>query len=367
MKKCINTILLIVIVLSFTGCSLTDIKKDSDIETGEESVIEGEQGLDSESNTESSQDSSTDSSTESSTESSQDSNQESTTTLTKVSLDEWDSARMDFFNPYIDEPDNFETQEDYFYIICYMLMNHLESYSFTIEDPTYDTEQVYEILEGNVVDAYEDATLVLNTYTDFWSRLKGECSQKVDGAGNVLAFTYTFTLAQKDGLDSEEAMEELYLAEEACVELVDAMFEDGRLSSDMTEKERAYALYKWICENVDYAYDAPDSEGDEVKPDNCYSAMIERCAVCQGISGAYVQLCRLAGVDMYVQLGYTATGAHSWCKIEMDGTWYYIDPTWGITGADDDEVYSDDWFWVTQEFMESYPGNSREFTSYLEP
>lgn len=274
---------------------------------------------------------------------------------------QWDTAKYDFFEEYMDEPIGFETYDDYYQILCYMLLNHLDTYEYTVENPDYGVDRVQEILEVDIVEAYEEVTLFLNTYTDFWSRLTTECKQMVNEEGEVVSLSYTLTLTQKDEMNIEEVKEKQLLAEEACFVLIEEMFLDGTLSSEMNEYERAYIIYQWIGENVAYDYDSPLETSDELKSDNCYSAIIEKCAVCQGITGAYTQLCRLAGVEMYVQLGTTQSGPHSWCKLEMGDEWFYIDPTWSITGAEEGEVYTDKWFFVTQEFMETYESNPREF------
>ncbi len=277
---------------------------------------------------------------------------------------QWDTARYDFYEIYLEEPTGFDSYEDYYRIICYMLLNHLDTYEFVVEEPDYGVDRIEEILQNDIIEAYEDVSLLLNTYTDFWSRLTAECKQMVNEEGEVISLTYTLILTQKDGMDVEEVKENQLLAEEACFELIETMFQDGTLTCEMTEKERAYVLYQWIGENVNYDYEVSSEISNASISDNCYSAMIDKCAVCQGITGAYVQLCRLAGVEMYIQLGTTQSGPHSWCKLEIGDEWFYIDPTWAITGAQEGEPYTDKWFFVTQEFMENYDGSPREF--YLE-
>lgn len=299
---------------------------------------------------------------------------ESTDENTELLIDEndtedaWECAKWDFYEGYMEELTSFDTYDDYYHLICYMLLNHIDTYEFTIEDPDYGVEEVHGILEDEMAQAYDDVTLFLNSYTDFWSKFQAECSQTMDSEGNILSFTYTFVLSQKDGLDSEDVQEEVVLAEERCEEVVNELFEGGMLTVDMTEQDRAYVIYQWVGANISYAYDAPATDSDELKPDNCYNAMVEGEAVCQGITGAYVMLCRLAGVEMYVQLGNTMDGAHSWCKMldEETGEWMYIDPTWAITGAESGEEYTDKWFWVTQEYMESYERNPRTFTEHVD-
>lgn len=270
---------------------------------------------------------------------------------------EWDCAKLDFFEPYMEEPTSFVTYDDYYNLICYMLLNHLTTYEFTVENPEYGAEVVQEILEEDVLSAYSDVALFLNTYTDFWSRFVGECEQTLDSSGNVTEYTYIFTLSPKDGTDSDETASELLEAEQVCFELINEMFEEDILTASMSEKEKAYVLYLWICENVEYSYESTYSSSGVTRADNCYDAMVEQCAVCQGITGAYIQLCRVAGVEMYIQIGTTDGNAHSWCKMEVDGTWIYIDPTWGITGGNVEK-----WFWLTQEEMEEISGYTRSFT-----
>lgn len=216
-----------------------------------------------------------------------------------------------------------------------------------------------------MIRAYDESTLELNAYTDLWSYFTVSSSQSYDGDDMVLEVTYKFEISNKDGKSNDRVKQESVEAQQACENLVEDMFVDGRLTSTMTIKEKAHVLYQWIAENVSYAYDAPGPESVEIKPDNFYDAMIVRSAVCQGITGAYVELCRAAEVPMYVQLGYTSGVPHSWCKIEVDGVYQYIDPTWGITDVGEGEQYSEKWFWVTQEFMETYEGNEREFTKFL--
>lgn len=279
----------------------------------------------------------------------------------------WDSARWDFYESYMVEPESCVTYEDCFDILCYIILNDLDEYSFVVENPEYVDGEVQGLIEEDVIQAYKDVTLLLNTYTDFWSGLSVVSEEELNAKDVVVKVTYTFALYHKDGMDNEEVKEKIAEAESACEEIVNAMFADGTLSETMTDKEKAYACYVWICDNVTYAYDSPDADSDEIKKDNFYNAVIEGSAVCQGITGAYIELCRLAGVEMYIQVGYTNGEAHSWCKIEdTDGEWVYIDPTWAISGAHDDETYKDKWFWVTQEFMETYEGHTREFTTYVE-
>lgn len=274
----------------------------------------------------------------------------------------WDGASYDLYLEYMEEPTSYSSYEDFYDIICYMLLNHITSYEFTIEAPNYDADRIKEILEEDIVTAYNDVSLFLNTYTDFWSEFTGACSQTVDQDGNLVSITYTFTLAQKDGMDTQEVYEKQLESEEVCWDLINEMFEEGYLSLEMSAKERAYVIYQWVGENISYAYENGENN---IKQDNCYNAIVEGSAVCQGITGAYIELCRLAGVEMYIQVGYTDDGAHSWCKIQDEDAWVYIDPTWGITGASDNETYTNKWFWVTQEFMESYENNSRVFTTYV--
>ena len=56
-------------------------------------------------------------------------------------------------------------------------------------------------------------------------------------------------------------------------------------------------------------------------------------AVCEGISYTFMLLARIEGIECYQVTGDATNNgskvAHAWNKVNLDGTWYCIDATWG--------------------------------------
>ncbi len=270
-----------------------------------------------------------------------------------------------YFQGYEEKPTSCSTYEDVVYILCYMLLNDIPEFEISVIDFYTVDGNVQMITEEDVVLAYKDVSLSYSMYTDFWSKLSADSMEVSDKDGNIISINYTFVLSNKYEVEAEDLIDNIESMESFAALLMESMYSEGTLSDEMTYEEKAYVLYQWMGENIAYSYDSLEAEEYEVKKDNAYECLINGEAVCQGISSAYVYLCRLAGVPMSIQLGYTDGTAHSWCKIEVDGIWMYVDPTWGLTGAKDGEIYTDTWFWVTQEFMEEQTTGGREFVEYM--
>jgi len=67
--------------------------------------------------------------------------------------------------------------------------------------------------------------------------------------------------------------------------------------------------------------------------DSSYAAMVDNLSICYGFSEALTFLYIQAGLNA-VTVGCfdsdTGNGAHAWVMVEIDGIWYYADPTWDI-------------------------------------
>lgn len=281
---------------------------------------------------------------------------------------EWNSARMDFYHIYMEEPTTCVNYEDCYALLGYMIVNNIELYEFTIDNPDYIEEEPQILTDIEVTQAYEDITLVLNTYTDLWSGLSASAEEVKNEEGEIIKVNYVFTLYNKDGMEVSAIKEKIEEANQTCIDLINEMYESEEITSDMNDKEKAYVLFQWFEEHVSYAYDSPSVDSEGLKQDNFYEAIVNEEAVCQGITGAYVHMCRLAGIDAYEQLGYADETPHSWCKVwdEDYNEWRYIDPTWGISNLSNESSDSDKWFWVTREFMENDEVCSRVFVEHIE-
>ena len=128
------------------------------------------------------------------------------------------------------------------------------------------------------------------------------------------------------------------------------------VSDDMTDYEKALAIFDWLCYTVHYDYDLVELNeilGKSTSPWEIHDYRgfyIEGVfydggqAVCDGIAKTYALLCGIEGIECYKVSGYGGSAAgfdyskpeanHAWNKIKLDlnndgeGEWYTVDATW---------------------------------------
>lgn len=106
----------------------------------------------------------------------------------------------------------------------------------------------------------------------------------------------------------------------------ESLYASGKLTTDMSEFEKAKVLYFEILNCCAYETSKPT-------PDNAhlpYAALCLGSAVCDGYTGAYNLLLRLEGINCRGIL----SDHHLWSEAVLDGTTYHIDTTWGDAGID---------------------------------
>ncbi|MBR1747089.1 MAG: InlB B-repeat-containing protein [Clostridia bacterium] len=174
------------------------------------------------------------------------------------------------------------------------------------------------------------------------------------------------------------------------------------VDDDMTDIEKAHAIYDWLIDYVvydhDLAYVVPatiaeernalvteynnmsegtekeekrkeiDAKDREIKTYKGFyleGVFVDRRAVCDGISKAYALLCNIEGIECVQVTGYAwktdenrefvldaqgnkvqGTG-HAWNKIKINGFWFVVDPTHGGTVISSMEVLNHGYFFIT--------------------
>lgn len=115
--------------------------------------------------------------------------------------------------------------------------------------------------------------------------------------------------------------EEIAERQEKIETLVAAIFE--QMPAGMDDYGTVKYLYEYVIEHTQYQLDAPDSQ-------NICSVFLNGESVCQGYAKALQYLVQEAGLEATLVLGYVENGdGHAWDLVQMDGDWYYVDPTWG--------------------------------------
>lgn len=120
---------------------------------------------------------------------------------------------------------------------------------------------------------------------------------------------------------------------------VDAALAES-INDAMSASEKATALNNWLITHTAYDYAALDasSAGADLTPmmsawraDGVFTGS---AVVCLGYAEAYSALMNAAGVPTVVVTGEVLdAGGHAWNKVNIDGRWLAVDPTWNDTEA----------------------------------
>ena len=103
-----------------------------------------------------------------------------------------------------------------------------------------------------------------------------------------------------------------------------------------TKREKARAIYDWICENIAY-----DTSYSIYTADECYD---NKKGVCRAYSELFYRLCEPIGVECYVVSGISkdydnkiSERGHVWIMAEVEDGPILIDPTWGAGFVENNE------------------------------
>ena len=149
------------------------------------------------------------------------------------------------------------------------------------------------------------------------------CSASAEPAATEgrTAVLITYNISYYTTAEQEEA------TGEKVAEIVEGLDLEGK-----TEKEKADAVYDYICSNVSYDYEHW-GESDYSLKRTAYAALVDGNAVCQGYCAALYRLLLAAGVDNRIIYGtgcHDSKGSenHTWNLIDVYGVYYNADVTW---------------------------------------
>lgn len=172
--------------------------------------------------------------------------------------------------------------------------------------------------------------------------------------------TYEFPIDKSENSIAVAYSDELYIAVQngvrpipaagSAAETIYAMARDVLrkiCTDDMTDVQKAHAIYDWIMWKVTYdtpatgvnkggealsAYYLEGVFGDGMTKIN--GVAYENYAVCDGMSKAYAMMCNMEGIECVRVVGTAGhsmqdAGGHAWNKVKLNGSWYAVDCTWG--------------------------------------
>lgn len=111
-------------------------------------------------------------------------------------------------------------------------------------------------------------------------------------------------------------------------------------TEDMTEFDKAKAIYTYLGENVEYVNDdSKDRVKVIMKTHYLYDAICKKKTNCDGFANAFSLLCSLNGIKNFEKTDDPPKDeiGHTWNTVLLDGTWYNVDATAS------DEVLAEDW------------------------
>ena len=115
------------------------------------------------------------------------------------------------------------------------------------------------------------------------------------------------------------------------------------IQEDDSDFEKALLIYLYIADH--YSYDITVRDRDDL---GAYRFLTEDGGICYEISLAYTYLLAQVGVDSAVAWGPSdnpeTTDEHEWVILNLNGTYYNVDPTWAIGNYEtlDYFLFSDD-------------------------
>ena len=123
----------------------------------------------------------------------------------------------------------------------------------------------------------------------------------------------------------------------------------SKINTADSEVMRAMLLYYAVIDDLNYNYDLLGDSFERLGKEEAnlksspYYVLVEKSGICTNIAQAYMFLCTQADLVCGTVLHMGGSGMHMWNIVQMDGKYYYCDPTWdansslkyfGITAAD---------------------------------
>ena len=116
----------------------------------------------------------------------------------------------------------------------------------------------------------------------------------------------------------------------------------SEMPCDITERDAIQFFLRWIRDNIEYDYSVYEYDMEpyyqkmyenEIYADlSNKSCIIDKRAICSGISIVFSELCNRVGINAYPVFGTVNVNStvmpHGWVAVEIDNSTYYVDPSY---------------------------------------
>ncbi len=125
------------------------------------------------------------------------------------------------------------------------------------------------------------------------------------------------------------------------------------IRNDFSDYERVHAIHDWLAYCVKYDFDLAAQENPDGNDPafGLVGALINKKAVCDGLSKAFRLLCCIEQIRATRMLGAYSDGNvsvnHAWNKVELYGDWYNVDITLDVWHVNDMNLLNHGYFLVS--------------------
>jgi len=103
-----------------------------------------------------------------------------------------------------------------------------------------------------------------------------------------------------------------------------------------TDSDKVRAAYIWVASNISYdiANSGPPAYYGQ-RDETVATVLRRRKGVCVHYAALFNDICQKCGIRSYIvpgyswQLGHVDIVPHGWCATQVNGQWFFFDPTWG--------------------------------------
>lgn len=219
-------------------------------------------------------------------------------------------------------------------VILYMMVNDISTFECTFTNTSgsaIEAAGIYDITYEAFVrmqDMYHEIGCYYNNVVYSWSSYGSTVTYKIVIGNSSLSYSTIYSYKAS------------FIS--AINQLVTEMYASGAISESDSDYTTALYFYKWCAYNIKYdsSYTAAGYTG--------YGALFNGTSVCQGYTAVFNALCNAAGIDCVGISGTVDDGNHIWNYAKLDGTWYYIDVTFGDPVPDTPNYCDTSYFGLTK-------------------